>query len=920
MTNNKNYTRITHQDLLEDFTARLKNDERFKNMSSASIYYLFMEMLAGTFDMTNFYMQRTAEEAFIDTARLDSSVIKHGKNLGYNPIRPTPAEAEIQIVIKGPLPASLLNCVGNSDSKPVIYFSQEETDLVFDNNKFMLNTDYSYALTDEDIKDGQSSTWTKTLTYSVPVDSMKYLELQGIKLYDNSSLLPIIIFQGEVKTHVIRGVSNLTKLGKSYQFYDIDDLKFSNWYGQRDPNGWYKDRYYSKNSWTKVGIGKNEDEALSDENLFEIEDSSIYLNHNLANFDESNNLDENGNSKVPYKVCSLTTNSDKTVRLKFGDGVMVNSGLVSEDENVYVKYLICEGAKANRIGSKTAEIKANNKFYATCPGGVIDVTNNIKFILNTDILGGVDFEDQQSIKNNAPLYFASNNRLVTKQDFISYFNGLSSPIKVKNAIAWSQDEIEDFDNGGHTTYKYLQNAICYCIASTLYNTTGSVYSPINVLTDKGSNTAGTFSLYGTNTDYTRHLTDYIKMLLSYDSFHASQYANNPSVQWVKNVKKIRENAEPKMIINSKLYSLPPIVQYYDVVGSVTIDSLSKMQEYKREVENKIYKWLEYNSNFKQKIFKSDIIRFFNEREETKSVDLDIRVSDIIKCKDLSFVFDISSTPLNNIYSFNPNIPGSDGAYSGVPYNTITIPKIDRQGNVLTADMLEDKTLQIYLYAPNEEGKDYKKRATIQVTPYSVSEGNETISITIYGVASYSNIGMGQNSLLYLNVPSTNDFYSLSSFSTNNASSYDLTSAEVNEIQSMINSWVAGATTTKEANRPIPLPYYVQALNNNTREETIMRKGVVQDSYKTQLTEKSFWMYFIPSIITKFYKNSMIDFNDEDVNGDLWTNIDNLVYDLYTQLKATFCDGVLDDNNNIVNFSMDNEIPVVRLKITYKYGN
>ena len=30
MTNNKNYTKVTYQDLLEDFTARLQNDDRFK--------------------------------------------------------------------------------------------------------------------------------------------------------------------------------------------------------------------------------------------------------------------------------------------------------------------------------------------------------------------------------------------------------------------------------------------------------------------------------------------------------------------------------------------------------------------------------------------------------------------------------------------------------------------------------------------------------------------------------------------------------------------------------------------------------------------------------------------------------------------------------------------------------------------------
>jgi hypothetical protein len=38
------------------------------------------------------------------------------------------------------------------------------------------------------------------------------------------------------------------------------------------------------------------------------------------------------------------------------------------------------------------------------------------------------------------------------------------------------------------------------------------------------------------------------------------------------------------------------------------------------------------------------------------------------------------------------------------------------------------------------------------------------------------------------------------------------------------------------------------------------------------------------------------------------------------MKPVFADSILDDNNNIVGFSMDNEIPVVRLKINYKYGN
>ena len=661
---NKNYTRITYQQMLEDFTARLKNDPRFKNMSSASIYNLFMEMLVATADMTNYYIERTAEEAFIDTAKLDSSVIKHGKNLGYNPIRNTPAEAEIAVVLRGPLPQSLM-----ATQTATIYFPQEEMELTYNGKKYILNTDYSYTLNRDDIEKGQSSTWSKTLYFSKPADSVHYIELSGEKYFNDATLTPIKVFQGEVKVETIYGVSNTSKLGKAYQFYDINNIKFSNWYGQRDPNGWYKNQFYKKNSWCKVGIGKNQDEAFADENLYDIEDVSIYLNSEV----QKEKLDTN-----VLNVCSLTTNSDKTIRLRFGDGVNVSNGLNTEDQNIYVQYIECDGADANKVGTTNSELKINNQIWATFAGSTpIDMSSNIKLVFNSDIANGVDFEDQQSIKNNAPLYFASNSKLVTKQDFISYFKGLSTPIRVKNAIAWGQDEIE---NGGTTTYKYIQNCICYCIAASLYNTKSTVYSPINVLTDGSTNQSGVFSVYGTSNNYLEHLSDFLKYLWSFDSFNSVQYTPNPSEQWLKNIKTIRENAEPRMIMNSKLYSFPPIVQYYDVVGTVTVNSLSKLQEYKRDAENEIYKWLDNNCNFGTKIYKSDIIKFFNKRPETSYVDLDIRVSDIIKAQDVNRVYNVRTTNLQDIFQYSEDydiLANGSGGYNQdedfVYFNRVRIP-------------------------------------------------------------------------------------------------------------------------------------------------------------------------------------------------------------------------------------------------------
>ena len=899
---NKNYTRITYQQMLEDFTARLKNDPRFKNMSSASIYNLFMEMLVATADMTNYYIERTAEEAFIDTAKLDSSVIKHGKNLGYNPIRNTPAEAEIAVVLRGPLPQSLM-----ATQTATIYFPQEEMELTYNGKKYILNTDYSYTLNRDDIEKGQSSTWSKTLYFSKPADSVHYIELSGEKYFNDATLTPIKVFQGEVKVETIYGVSNTSKLGKAYQFYDINNIKFSNWYGQRDPNGWYKNQFYKKNSWCKVGIGKNQDEAFADENLYDIEDVSIYLNSEV----QKEKIDTN-----VLNVCSLTTNSDKTIRLRFGDGVNVSNGLNTEDQNIYVQYIECDGADANKVGTTNSELKINNQIWATFAGSTpIDMSSNIKLVFNSDIANGVDFEDQQSIKNNAPLYFASNSKLVTKQDFISYFKGLSTPIRVKNAIAWGQDEIE---NGGTTTYKYIQNCICYCIAASLYNTKSTVYSPINVLTDGSTNQSGVFSVYGTSNNYLEHLSDFLKYLWSYDSFNSVQYTPNPSEQWLKNIKTIRENAEPRMIMNSKLYSFPPIVQYYDVVGTVTVNSLSKLQEYKRDVENEIYKWLDNNCNFGTKIYKSDIIKFFNKRPETSYVDLDIRVSDIIKAQDVNRVYNVRTTNLQDIFQYSEDYDiaaNGSGGYNQdeefVYFNRVRIPKKDNAGGVINIDNLKKKSMKITL-------NNTETFTTTFFTNDGIYETESDIYLTFDGCQKISKaIEIDNTTKLIVTVSYANDFYSTSNFSTSNAFNYGLDNANVVELEKFVKEWVQNAQEVKRASRAIPLPYFVTAMGTNTREETIMRKGILQNTYADQLTEKAFWMYLIPAIIERFYPK--LDLANENVNGENWIKIDNLIRDLYTQFKATFCDSILDDNNNIVNFSMENELPVVRLNITYKYG-
>ena len=331
-----NYLNVTYNQLVQQFQARLKSDPRFKNITSATIFGMFTEMLAAVTDMTNFYIQRTAEEGFISTAKLDSSIIKHCKNLGYNPRRPVPARCELIIRIKGPLPSTLT-------AGTEVFFNRDTTKLMFNGNPFILDYGYSYVFTEEDIINGSSSDWYRDLTFAVPQESSEYIPLIGINLYNTVNTTPIKCFQAEQKIVEFLGTANIKKLGEPCQFYDVDDVNFSNWYGKRDPYAFIENVYDPTLSWCQVGIGADEVDAFNKENIYKIETQSIYLSDDIINL--------NGKlPEEPLKICLIDTNPDKTVRITFSSEPNIASiGLKTDKDNLYVKYLTTKGKEANTV-------------------------------------------------------------------------------------------------------------------------------------------------------------------------------------------------------------------------------------------------------------------------------------------------------------------------------------------------------------------------------------------------------------------------------------------------------------------------------------------------------------------------------------------------------------------------------------------
>ena len=951
-----NYLNVTFNQIVQDYKARLASDPRFKNIGSSTIYGMFCEFLAAVTDMTNFYIQRASEEAFISTARLDSSIIKHCKNLGYMPRRPVPARCELVIRLKGPLP----NTVSAGDE---IFFNRDTTKLMFNGNPYILDSGYSYVFTEEDITNGASADWFKDLRFAVPSEQAVYIPIAGINYYNTKATMPIKCFQAEQKTVEFLGTANMKKIGETCQFYDIDDTSFSNWYGIRDPFAYSENVYSPEYSWCKVGIGPDEDTAFNPENIYTIETQSIMLNEKIVNL--AGILPEE-----PLKVCLIETNPDKTVRIWFSpNNIIADIGLKSYKDNLYVKYLSTKGKECNMVGVNGTVMTHNNQINVVSKktGGVISLTNNVQFIINSDIYGGEYFESQESMKINAPAYFSSRGKLITKDDFLSYFRALTSPMTVQTAMVFGQHDIENYST--HDSFPLLQNNIIYSLMGHLYLKNPDGHWTIrNVLTELDTSSGDTFSLYGEN--YLNHLPDYIKLLYSYQSFYNSMYSSESEDegQWLKNIRLIQQNCVHNTEINTVMLSLPPYIQYFDLVGKAYVKPLTKIDEYLTEMKDKVYEYLDSRVAKHKKIYKSEIVKLYNEHPATMSVDLTFKISGIVQTEKMEFDWSQQNMPdfrliqNENLDSYIDTLAlyGGDkqellNTYGGGWWNQLVIPKMDQNGKLVNYKLFENRTITMkayfynYRYIGNHPGIigadtddtcwTYNFKCNVDIddnyiylSPINLQKqyytGEENVSTSCYRYMYHENeIGYIQPDnatpdgvvKFNLSISKSDDFYSTGQISDYKTDEYGITTDKIIEARKILTAWLNNENNIirSEARDTIDMPYHVYSDDTMTREETIMRRGnIILDDPSMTISEKSFWHYLVPEILKTCYNIGPTS----DINGADWTGATNLIMDIYPLVKPGICDSILDSNNNITNFSTDMERACIQNLVSVEYYN
>ena len=740
-------------------------------------------------------------------------------------------------------------------------------------------------------------TGKKTISYSIPHDAVDGF----IPLAQHADALDRIrIVQCSIVTEEIYAVANAECIGNSYQCYDVNNIKFSNWYGKRDPFAYSENKYVPADGWCKIGIGLNKTDAFSPEKLCDIEIENVYCNPKVK---AANAVV--GNTKK-LNVCRVETNQDKTVRITFGDGSIVNNGFNNGDEILYVQYVETDGYAANTPDVVGCVLDNSSKIMAHAPGKLYDLTKNVSFVLTTNISNGDDFESLARMKINAAVWFASRGQLVNEKDFNAYFASMSKPIAAKNAIAWTTTKLKNRTNYSSnyssqfvTECNNAKDAIFYTVIGDLYESLGNDRYKVKELytaNDEDYVVGGT-TLYNNTDDYLSHISDLsecVRLTENRLQTIAYEQANDKNDPFHLNTVSIYNDIEEKLPFGVMPISIPPIVQYFDLVGTVEIDRTTNVADYQSEIESKIYKWLVDRQGFNNKIYKSDLIKLIYDNKSTRNVSVDLTPSTITKDTANYFFFGDVTEGATNEGTYITSI-------NGYTDNVIVIKRTSdntKVANGVHPDILMSEAyirsaLTVSMYVGKDNATESDLKNSKKVTVKEVTELSDGRIQIILNDGDYSDIFenvIAKDNGIWIGINNVvNQFYNgIPSKGTGKTAldNYIATNYEA--------EYTNGTTQT-----PVVRPYMVETyeVDHNLIHERLVDQVRQTNKYSLNaLNEKSF------------------NFIICDANID-----DGTYVDIYKCVKYIIEDSILDDNNNIVNYTLPNEISVVRVMLNYTYG-
>lgn len=658
----------------------MSKDPRFSNFTESQLYSVLVEIFAATTDFTNYYIGRRAEESFLDSAKLRSSVIMLSKMLGYVVQRPIPATTSIKIRIK-------TAGVGGSP----IFTLPKGTVFSFDGYNYILKDSITYQLTQTDINN-----FATNPNYYIELefyDKTNIGVLNTSNLISDENKVPVYLIQGDMVTYDLAPLDN-PQINTRYQTYKISDKGFSNLFGSEDYG------YNSStgvidvtNNLTRVGVSPSISTAFTD-NMDDFDSSGeFYIDRRSFLNDATYSSLSARNAGMNSKYCVVRTTMDDSVEILFADDNIGKIGPGGGD-HLYVKYLSTAGALANQIG-----VVGKLVFCQAASFGSFG-SSDVEFTFRKNITGGADIESIESMKVNAPGIFYSLDRCVSSKDYVNYLKTLTSPILVKNAIAWGEQE--------ETADKIIPNIKMFNVV--LFSILGSMYRKSVV------NGVDTYTSLATDDDFYQLLANnnWFDLLVAGDSTTPLKDENYETNIELEDVGIVYSKLKNRSQVTVKNVYIKPIIKDLKIGGHVYLNALADRIKTDTKIRDVVYAYLDENADFDVPVYVSNLIELIESFPEVHHADIRLESNDEFYDGGLTISRFTSASGLSGVSATYNSDPIGKVYSEEVNERSITNPPIYNSYDLYSwtfADLLkdysEDTKQAILLLLPQLETVTYK---------------------------------------------------------------------------------------------------------------------------------------------------------------------------------------------------------------------
>lgn len=621
-----NYTEVDRDSIVSRIESRLTADG-FGNLLDSKKISLLVDIFGEATDLILYYLERRAEENYYTTSRLESTAASLANSYGYSMRRPVPSKAPLSITLSGK--SGTPNLTNYEITFPM--FSRVD----FNGLPFLLDKTYVYVVTSDD--ELSNADFSKTFTFAVLEDERYVLKTEADKSnYETSERYLITAIQGEFRTVIFDYLNNPTS-GEIFQRYVINDPEFSNFFGTEDPNAYAVStgEYNLNSGFTKVSVTFPHGDVVpfTESSLYTIDRRSLISHETLYRDTWDKFYDENGNlieDNIP-KTVVIRTERDGGVSLLFGDGLV--SAYPSATQDINVQYLATRGAKANKIGVTGETMNLTDNIFASGSTGVFQITDLVALPLTGNIVGGSDLEDIESVRVNAPSVFNSFDRLIGKSDYISFLRNLTTPIIVRQAIAWGENE--EVKSSSLRAIKRFSNHVFYSAIGSMYYTredgtlAPKVHNP-NPATPDEESLAFQNGTYAESFDFdVMSSTSLFNALVAdrvveqnneefkvYKTFFDRTVGEDYTEQQVEMVDRFPQG-HPVMLITTALDKraqmtvhhqyISPIIQQFFLDGEIVIRDFADISTVRARLDSVIYQYLDKSINFNTPIYISQIV-------------------------------------------------------------------------------------------------------------------------------------------------------------------------------------------------------------------------------------------------------------------------------------------------------------------------